>query len=99
MWRGDVPLVLARDPNQLPPYCGSSNIKYANGRAVNAFSMQVRISLLERFRENNFPFWIIPEQLRIEPGLFDLANMLHYNNKIAYGKNNKLSDMARVFER
>ena len=75
-----------------------ANMKYKSGQLINPFSDQVRYSLLERLRNINFPFWIIPEQLRFEPGLIDLANILHRDAKLSYHPSNKLTTSSELFK-
>ena len=91
-------LVLAGNPLQLGPPCISANMKYGNGRLVNPLNEQHRTSTLERFRDIGLPYWIIPEQCRIEPGGFDMQKKLFYKDKIRYHRSNVLSPEAAAFE-
>ncbi|PMD41962.1 hypothetical protein L207DRAFT_582382 [Hyaloscypha variabilis F] len=93
-----VHLIKAGDPEQLGPPCMSANMKYGMGRRVNALSEQHRLSTLERFREIGLPYWIIPEQCRIEPGGFDMQIELLYD-EIRYHRTDILSPEAFWFEK
>ncbi|CZT11018.1 uncharacterized protein RAG0_15315 [Rhynchosporium agropyri] len=98
LWKGDKPLVLGGDTKQLPPPCLSSSMKHVEGSAVNGFSDQVKYPILERLCDIGFPFYLIPEQMRLGTGQFDLANVLHYDNKIRYHVTNKLTALTVIFE-
>ena len=96
--KGDLPLVMAGDTKQPSSPCISANMRYATGKKVNPFSGQAKLSPLERFRDMGWPYWVIPKQCRIEPGLFDLPDYLFYQNKISYDPGNKLSAEAVAFD-
>jgi len=63
--------------------------------------MQGRLPLLTRLRRRNWPSWMQPEQLRMCPGMFYLANHVFYNNTIKIGSHLKVANfpISIAFER
>lgn len=98
-WKGNLPCFIAGDFQQIGPYCVTGNIKYDNGKPVNPFADPMKYSLLQRLYDNDWPCWTLPEQCRIEPGLFDPANDLFYDGKIEYHPSNTLTAASIAFER
>jgi len=99
VWRGNTPIILVGDNNQLPPPVMTINQKFENGKPVNAFDKQLQQPLLHALIENNWPYWLLSEQMRIEPGLFDPANFIIYDNKISYHPSSVLSAEGEMFEK
>lgn len=71
-----MPYIMAGDPVQLLPPCMSTNMRYKSadgslpGCRVNLLSEQFHLSPQKRLRDIGWPYWVIPEQCRIEPGGF-----------------------------
>lgn len=102
-WRGDhMKLILAGDEKQLGPSTIASKMKYQCSwgvkKPVNPLHPQAMCPLMTILRENNFPYWKIPEQMRVRPGLFDMANELFYDGVITYNINNRIGRHAAIFE-
>jgi superfamily I DNA and/or RNA helicase len=98
VWRGDLPVILAGDPFQLPPPAMSATATYSKDNPVNAFIQQLKQPLITALIENNWPHSIVPEQMRIEPGLWDMVNQIIYRDRIPMNKNIKPSKIAHLFE-
>jgi superfamily I DNA and/or RNA helicase len=78
IWKGaKMNLILSGDPYQLPPSVMSARARYGNVPA-NAFPEQIQMPLIRQLIHNNWPYWLVPEQLRIEPGLWELAKFVIY---------------------
>ncbi|KAL2073970.1 hypothetical protein VTL71DRAFT_7748 [Oculimacula yallundae] len=72
---------------------------FGNNRAVNAFGPQLALPSLSMFVDNTWPYWLLSQQLRIEPGLWDLPNDLFYDGQISMHPSNVLSPEGAEFER
>jgi superfamily I DNA and/or RNA helicase len=79
IWKGK-PLILAGDPEQLPPPVFTDGVKDSNGMPVNAFTQQPSKPLMRRLLELNWPYIELNEQKRVPPGQFHLPNFVIYNN-------------------
>ncbi|RDW71234.1 hypothetical protein BP6252_07797 [Coleophoma cylindrospora] len=77
-WRGNKYLLMAGDPNQLPPTCLSEKVS-VGGRNVNPLAENQTYSPLTRLKELGFPCIVLSEQLRMVPGGFDLAEAIIYS--------------------
>jgi hypothetical protein len=99
VWEGgDMKLVLAGDPDQLPPFVGSARAKY-DCVLANAFPQQIQMPFLHQLILNGWPYWLVPEQLRIDLGLWELAlYVIYYNEKITIPEGKLPSQAAKDFE-
>lgn len=97
VWRGEIPIILIGDNKQLHPVIISSQTKYSNGKFVDAFYLQLELDL-NIVLKKGWPFWLVPEQLRVEPGLWDLPNRLFYDSRIKMNPSVKISVKGQVWE-
>ncbi|KAL2073962.1 hypothetical protein VTL71DRAFT_7740 [Oculimacula yallundae] len=81
------------------PIITSSELKFPNGRPINATAQQLEKPLLTALIENQWPYWLLSQQLRIEPGLWNLPNTLFYNGEIEMNPASVLSAQGRHFEK
>jgi len=58
--------------------------QFQNKKPVNAFYKQLQQPFLEALIENNWPYWRLSEQMRVERGLFCPANHVIYSDHISY---------------
>jgi hypothetical protein len=72
--------------------------RFENRKTINAFFRQLQQPLIHALIENDWPYWLMSEQLPVEPRLFDLPNHVTYEDKTTYHKNNKLSEEGKAFE-
>jgi hypothetical protein len=98
VWKGDTPLILVGDDNQLPPPVMSLNQDYENHKPVNAFGQQLKQSLLSALITNDWPCYQLTEQLRIDPGQWDLPGEICYDGKIKTWDQKTLSAEGAAFE-
>lgn len=97
VWKA-VKLVLAGDPYQLPPFVKSARAEY-DGVPANAFPQQIQMPLLYQLILNGWLYWLVPEQLRIDPGLWELAlYVIYYNEKITIPEGKLPSQAVKDFE-
>ncbi|KAK0118002.1 hypothetical protein ONS95_012313 [Cadophora gregata] len=71
--------------------------KFGN-KAINAFGPNMQQSGLTALINNNWPCWLVSDQLRVKPGLWDLANTLMYEGQIAMHPDSKSSEDSAVFK-
>lgn len=84
VWTGRTKLILTGDNNnQTGPIIMSLTQKFGNGRDMNAMRPQLAQSFFAALIENNWPHRLLPEQLRVELGLWSLANTLIYGGLIS----------------
>ncbi|KAK3293556.1 P-loop containing nucleoside triphosphate hydrolase protein [Chaetomium fimeti] len=74
---GCRPCVLAGDERQLAPTVMTHGEK-RQGRIVNVYSNQSKISVLEKLRRSGWPCFILTTQYRVVKGSFDLAQSIIY---------------------
>jgi GTPase SAR1 family protein len=99
MWDGDdCALILVGDPTQLPPTIMTAIATYLNGRPTNGFAAQVGSTMMTDLLSNDRPYWRLREQLRVEPGQWDLPNLLSYHGEISVPPIRNLSKQAQDFE-
>jgi superfamily I DNA and/or RNA helicase len=84
VWNGDRPLILVGDNNQLPPPVMTARQQFLNKKPVNAFYKQLQQPFLQALIENNWPYWRLLEQMRVERSLFCPANHVIYSDHISY---------------
>jgi hypothetical protein len=100
-WKGNKPVILAADVEQLLPPIFSDGIKDEHGVLVNSFVPQLEVPLIRRLRDAKWPYVDLREQRRMPPGQFDPANHCIYTNvEIAEGVTIQLEkfEMARKAE-
>jgi superfamily I DNA and/or RNA helicase len=100
-WKGDKPVILAADVEQLLPPIFSDGIKDEHGVLVNSFVPQLEVPLICRLRDADWPYVDLREQRRMPPGQFDPANHCIYANvEMAEGVTIELEkfEMARKAE-
>jgi hypothetical protein len=73
-------------------------MKHTIGENINPVGHQLKFPLVQRLIDLDWPHWIIPEQRRIQPGLFDLPNKIFYDGRISYHADNVLQPEARLME-
>jgi hypothetical protein len=79
-WKGDKPLILAADMEQLLPSIFSDGLKDDSGNVVNSFVSQLEVPLMRRLRDADWPYIDLTRQRRMPNGQFDPANYCIYDN-------------------
>jgi len=79
-WKGDKPLILAADMEQLLPSIFSDGLKDDGGIVVNSFVSQLEVLLMRRLRDADWPYIDLTRQRRMPNGQFDPANYCIYDN-------------------
>lgn len=98
VWKADIPCILIGDNAQLPNVVLSTQVKFTNTKPVNNFDAHLVKSALEMLIQNQWPYWMVPEQLRMELGLWDLPNILFYKGAVSVGPNVGVSLQAKMSE-
>lgn len=77
----------------------SLNQTYGNSKPVNAFPAQLQQSYLAALIKNNWPYYELNEQLRIDPGQWDLPGKICYDDKVRMCDQKVVSTAGLQFER
>lgn len=85
------PIVIAGDKWQLVPATLSANQKYNNGHSVNPLVDQHKRSAHEHFMAAGWPTFVLREQRRMYPGLFEPSMEIFYKGwQLCYAVENDL---------
>jgi superfamily I DNA and/or RNA helicase len=98
VWNGDTQLILVGDNNRLPPPVITARQHFQNKKPVNAFYKQLQQLLLGALTDDNWPYWRLSEQMRVERGLFCPANHVIYSGQTSYHPSVGLSEEGKKFE-
>ncbi|KAF7907966.1 uncharacterized protein EAE98_012461 [Botrytis deweyae] len=95
-----VNVTIVGDTKQIPPYAGSSNVKYEDTkRAVNAFAGHVSQSVLGQLQASGYPVYMLSIQRRIEPGLSFITDTITYKNLVSHLPTATLSPFGLAFKK
>ena len=88
-WRSTETLMLIGDHLQLNP-------PVFTGEAENPFYRIMQTSTFARFRELNFPAFLLNEQMRMPAGMMHMSNEIIYSGKLKDGRGTALHDNSEA---
>ncbi|THV43741.1 hypothetical protein BGAL_0976g00010 [Botrytis galanthina] len=101
LWKGSrKPFICGGDDAQLPAFIATEYVKNKDKKPICLFVDQMRFPFITRMAQLGWPFWAMSQQLRMCPGMFDMANAVYFKNAYQHG-DQVLEDfpLAIVFER